>query len=84
MVDYNAALPQLTPYQAPNMLAMAEMANKMQLHQAQLAEVQRAANEQNQMRALFASGVDRGSPEALRQAYNISMAVGQEIGRAHV
>jgi len=79
MVDYNAALPQLTPYQAPNMLAMAEMANKMQLHQAQLAEVQRAANEQNQMRALFASGVDRGSPEALRQAYNISMGAGQAL-----
>jgi hypothetical protein len=79
MVDYNAALPQLAQFQAPNMLAMAEMANKMQLHQAQLAEVQRAANEQNQMRALFASGVDRGSPEALRQAYNISMAAGQAL-----
>jgi hypothetical protein len=79
MVDYNAALPQLQQFQAPNMLAMAEMANKMQLHQAQLAEVQRATNEQNQMRALFASGVDRGSPEALRQAYNISMAAGQAL-----
>ena len=79
MVDYNAALPQLTPYQAPNMLAMAEMANKMQLHQAQLAEVQRAANEQNQMRALLGSGIDRNSPEAIRQAYNISMASGQAL-----
>ena len=79
MVDYNAALPQLQQFQAPNMLAMAEMANKMQLHQAQLAEVQRATNEQNQMRALFASGVDRNSPEALRQAYNISLAAGQAL-----
>ena len=79
MVDYNAALPQLQQFQAPNMLAMAEMANKMQLHQAQLAEVQRATNEQNQMRTLFASGVDRNSPEALRQAYNISLAAGQAL-----
>ena len=79
MVDYNAALPQLQQFQAPNMLAMAEMANKMQLHQAQLAEVQRATNEQNQMRALLGSGIDRSSPEAIRQAYNISMASGQAL-----
>jgi hypothetical protein len=79
MVDYNAALPQLTPYQAPNVLAMAEMANKMQLHQAQLAEVQRTANEQNQLRALLESGVDRNSPEFFKQVYRISPTTGMTL-----
>ena len=58
MVDYNAALPQLAQFQAPNVLAMAQQANQMQLHRAQLAEVQRAAQEQNQSRSLLESGID--------------------------
>jgi len=75
MVDYSAALPQLQQYQAPNMLAMAEMANKMQLHQAQLAEVRRTAQEQNQLRQMAASGVDLFSPEGINQVARFSPAL---------
>jgi hypothetical protein len=79
MVDYNAALPQLQQYQAPNMLAMALQANQMQLHQAQLAEVQRAAQEQNQLRQLSASGVNLLSPEGIKQAFNVSPTLGLKM-----
>jgi len=79
MVDYNAALPQLQQFQAPNMLAMASQANQMQLHQAQLAEVQRAAQEQNQLRSLLESGVDRNSPDFLKQVYRISPTMGMTL-----
>ena len=75
MVDYNAALPQLQQYQAPNMLAIAAQANQMQLHQAQLAEVQRTANEQNQLRQMAASGVDLFSPEGINQVARFSPAL---------
>lgn len=79
MVDYNAALPQLAQFQAPNVLAMASQANQMQLHQAQLAEVQRAAQEQNQLRSLLESGVDRNSPDFLKQVYRISPTIGMTL-----
>jgi len=79
MVDYNAALPQLQQFQAPNVLAMAQQANQMQLHRAQLAEVQRAAQEQNQLRSLLESGVDRNSPEFLKQVYRISPTTGMTL-----
>jgi hypothetical protein len=84
MVDYSAALPQLQQAQAPNMLGLAAQANQMQLHQAQLAEVQRAAQEQNQLRSLLESGVDRNSPDFLKQVYRISPTMGMtlETGQA--
>jgi len=79
MVDYNAALPQLAQFQAPNVLALAQQANQMQLHRAQLAEVQRAAQEQNQLRSLLESGVDRNSPDFLKQVYRISPTMGMTL-----
>jgi hypothetical protein len=79
MVDYSSALPQLQMYQAPNVLALAQQANQMQLHRAQLAEVQRAAQEQNQLRSLLESGVDRNSPDFLKQVYRISPTMGMTL-----
>ena len=71
MVDYNAALPQLQQFQAPNMLAMAAQANQMQLYQAQLAKAQNDAEMQSKLRSL-----DRNSPEFVNQLYAMDPAKG--------
>jgi GH24 family phage-related lysozyme (muramidase) len=78
MADFSIAS-QIKPVQLPDQLQQYAQFNQLALHQAQLAEVQRAANEQNQMRALLGSGIDRSSPEAIRQAYNISMGAGKTL-----
>jgi hypothetical protein len=71
MVDYNAALPQLQQFQAPNALAIAAQANQMQLYQAQLAKTQSDAEMQSKLRSL-----NRNSPEFVNQLYAIDPAKG--------
>jgi hypothetical protein len=71
MVDYNAALPQLLHYQAPNRLAMAQQAGQLQAQQMQLTKAQQEMDAQNQLRSL-----DRKSPEFVNQLYAIDPAKG--------
>ena len=78
MADFSIAS-QIRPMQLPDPLQQYAQFNQLALHQAQLAEVQRAANEQNQLRSLLESGVDRNSPEFLKQVYRISPTTGMAL-----
>jgi GH24 family phage-related lysozyme (muramidase) len=78
MADFSIAS-QIKPVQLPDQLQQYAQFNQLALHQAQLAEVQRAANEQNQLRSLLESGVDRNSPEFLKQVYRISPTTGMTL-----
>lgn len=68
MVNYNAALPQLAQFQAPNVLAMAQQANQMQLGNILMQEKQRGFAESNALRNLISQGVDLSTPEGQRKA----------------
>ena len=78
MADFSIAS-QIRPVQLPDQLQQYAQINQLALHQAQLAEVQRAANEQNQLRSLLESGVDRNSPEFFKQVYKISPTTGMTL-----
>jgi hypothetical protein len=78
MADFSIAS-QIRPMQLPDPLQQYAQFNQLALHQAQLAEVQRAANEQNQLRSLLETGVDRNSPEFLKQVYKISPTTGMTL-----
>jgi len=71
MADFSIAS-QIRPMQLPDPLQQYAQFNQLALHQAQLAEVQRAANEQNQMRQFLASGGDPYSAAGLQQVGMIS------------
>jgi len=76
MVDYSAALPQLQQYQAPNMLAMAEQANKMQLYNTMMQEKQRGFQESNALRDWIAKGGDVTTPAGQREAVALAPNAG--------
>jgi hypothetical protein len=71
MADFSIAS-QIRPMQLPDPLQQYAQFNQLALHQAQLAEVQRAANEQNQMRQFLASGGDPYSAAGLQKVGMIS------------
>jgi hypothetical protein len=71
MADFSIAS-QIRPMQLPDPLQQYAQFNQLALHQAQLAEVQRATNEQNQMRQFLASGGDPYSAAGLQQVGMIS------------
>jgi len=55
MVDYNAALPQLAQFQAPNVLAMAQQANQMQAVNMLMQQRAREIEKENAIRAIGAA-----------------------------
>jgi hypothetical protein len=55
MVDYNAALPQLAQFQAPNVLAMASQANQMQAANMLMQQRAREIEKENAIRAIGAA-----------------------------
>jgi hypothetical protein len=71
MADFSIAS-QIRPMQLPDQLQQYAQFNQLALHQAQLAEVQRAANEQNQLRQFAATGEDLYSPAGLQRIAQIS------------
>jgi hypothetical protein len=71
MADFSIAS-QIKPVQLPDQLQQYAQFNQLALHQAQLAEVQRAANEQNQLRQFAATGEDLYSPAGLQRIAQIS------------
>ena len=75
MVDYNAALPQLAQFQAPNVLAMASQANQMQ---AANMLMQQRARELQKENALAAAGAKFGvnTPEYAAAAGGIDPEAG--------
>jgi len=75
MVDYSAALPQLTQFQAPNMLAMAQQASQMQ---AANTLMQQRAQELQKENALRAAGAKFGvnTPEYAAAAGGIDPEAG--------
>jgi hypothetical protein len=75
MVDYNAALPQLAQFQAPNVLAMASQANQMQ---AANMLMQQRARELQKENALAAAGARFGvnTPEYAAAAGGIDPEAG--------
>ena len=79
MVDYNATLPQLQQFQAPNVLAMAQQAGALQVQQAQLAKVQQEMDAQNKLRLLT-----RNSPEFVNQLYAMDPAKGLAFEKGQV
>jgi len=78
MADFSIAS-QIRPMQLPDPLQQYAQFNQLALHQAQLAEVQRTAQEQNQLRQLSASGVNLLSPEGIKQAFNVSPNLGLKM-----
>jgi len=75
MVDYNAALPQLAQFQAPNVLAMAQQANQMQ---AANMLMQQRARELQKENALAVAGARYGvnTPEYAAAAGGIDPEAG--------
>ena len=84
MVDYNAALPQLAQFQAPNMLAMAEMANKAQLSNVLTQEKQRGFDESNALRGLIQRGVDPTTAEGQRAIVAVAPNAGPAFVKSHL
>lgn len=84
MVDYNAALPQLTPYQAPNVLGMAEMANKLQLYNTMRQEKERGFAESNALRDWIKNGGDVTTPEGQRAAVALAPNAGPGFIKANL
>jgi len=84
MVDYSAALPQLQQYQAPNMLAMAEQANKMQLYNTMMQEKQRGFQESNALRDWIAKGGDVTTPAGQREAVALAPNAGPGFIKANL
>jgi len=63
MVDYSSALPQLQMFQAPNMLALAQQGQQMQMGNILMQEKQRGFAESSALRDLIAKGVDPTTSE---------------------
>lgn len=84
MVDYNAALPQLAQFQAPNVLAMAQQANQMQLGNILMQEKQRGFAESNALRNLISQGVDLSTPEGQRKAIAAAPNAGPAFVKANL
>jgi hypothetical protein len=76
MADFSIAS-QIKPVQLPDQLQQYAQFNQLALHQAQLAEVQRAANEQNQLRQI----TNPYSPEGIAQGFRISPKIGMELSQ---
>lgn len=76
MADFSIAS-QIRPVQLPDQLQQYAQFNQLALHQAQLAEVQRAANEQNQLRQI----ANPYSPEGIAQGFRISPKIGMELSQ---
>jgi hypothetical protein len=66
MVDYSSALPQLQMFQAPNMLALAQQGQQMQMGNILMQEKQRGFAESSALRDLIAKGVDPTTSEGQR------------------
>jgi hypothetical protein len=77
MVDYNAALPQLQQFQAPNVLALAQQANQMQAANMLMQQRTRELQKEN---ALAAAGAKFGvnTPEYAAAAGGIDPEAGLE------
>jgi len=84
MVDYNAALPQLAQYQAPNVLGMAEMANKLQLYNTMRQEKERGFAESNALRDWIKNGGDVTTPEGQRAAVALAPNAGPGFIKANL
>ena len=76
MADFSIAS-QIRPMQLPDPLQQYAQFNQLALHQAQLAEVQRATNEQNQLRQI----TNPYSPEGIAQGFRISPKIGMELSQ---
>jgi hypothetical protein len=88
MVDYNAALPQLAQFQAPNVLAMAQQANQMQAANMLMQQRAQELQKENALRvagakfgvntpeyAAAAGGID---PEAGLKAYDYQSRIAKQ------
>ena len=84
MVDYSSTLPQLQQFQVPNMLAMAEQANKMQLSNVLTQEKQRGFQESNALRDLIAKGVDPTTAEGQRTIVAVAPNAGPAFVKSHL
>ena len=78
MADFSIAS-QIQPMKLPDPIQQYAQFNQLALHQAQLAEYQRGQGEQNQLRQLLGSGINRDSQEARAAAYRISPRVGEQF-----
>jgi hypothetical protein len=75
MVDYNAALPQLAQFQAPNVLAMASQANQMQAANMLMQQRSRELDKENALNAAARQyGVN--TPEFARVAGGLDYEAG--------
>ena len=84
MVDYSAALPQLQPYQAPNMLAMAQQAQQMQIGNVLMQEKQRGLEESNALRGLISQGVDPTTIEGQRALVSAAPNAGPALVKSYI
>jgi hypothetical protein len=66
MVDYNAALPQLQQYQAPNMLSMAEHLQKMQTSNMLMQQRARELQKENALTEILGRSGGKATPDVIK------------------
>ena len=66
----------MNQYAAMSQIQSSQQAN--QLNAMKMQEYERGLGEENKLRALFGSGIDMSSPEAVKQMYAISPTKGLE------
>ena len=72
------------PIEVENPLNRMAVVQGVQANAMKIQEMQRAQEEQNQLRALFSSGADLSSPDVVKQAMQISPELGMKIRAAQL
>ena len=72
------------PIEVENPLNRMAVVQGVQANAMKIQEMQRAQEEQNQLRALFSSGADLSSPDVVKQAMRISPELGMKIRTAQL